>query len=124
MNALLINAILNLFLSACGSYSIPHHLKEHIDLVTPTLHFDVRVPIPAKGKVRRDVNTDPGEGSGRSVGQPGVGSLPKTTGKVSEILTELEDCDEQITLPCLRALYNIIYKPVATNRNTFAIGER
>ena len=79
--------------------------------------------MPAKGNVRRDIDVGPTEGSGRSVGQPGIGSLPKTIGKASEILSELENCDEQITLPCLRALYNIIYKPVSTKKNTFAIGE-
>ena len=35
----------------------------------------------------------------------------------------LEHCDEQITLDCLRALYNISYTPVATDKNTFGIRE-
>jgi len=33
---------------ACESYSLPPHLTEHIDIVTPTVHFDTRTGSPGK----------------------------------------------------------------------------
>lgn len=64
----------------------------------------------------------PVEGSARNVGKPGVGLNPITTGKVSKILGQLENCDSQITPDCLRALYEVVYKQVATEKNSYGIG--
>lgn len=61
----------------------------------------------------------------RSLGSPFSDDLPKLKGPVTLPLfsgSELSNCDENITPNCLRALYNIDYKPVATNKNTFGIG--
>ena len=52
-----------------------------------------------------------------------MGNTPKTTGDVEVLATSgIEDCDQQITIDCLRVLYNINYKPVATKKNSFGIG--
>lgn len=48
---------------------------------------------------------------------------PKLTTKISTILNELENCDVQITPACLRALYGLVYVPVATNKNSLGIVE-
>ena len=102
---------------ACEEYSIPEDVKEHIDFVTPTLHFDAKVEGPKKGRTLNerevaimkrqtstaDHNVQPG--IGHSVGSPGSGSLPKSGGKISTILNELEHCDVSIVPDCLRALY-------------------
>lgn len=37
-------------------------------------------------------------------------------------VTIVQHCDEQTTVDCLRALYNINYTPRSTSRNSFGIG--
>ena len=43
-------------------------------------------------------------------------------GTVSGIVGKLDQCDEYITPICLRTLYGLFYKPVATDRNNYGIG--
>ncbi|TFK47450.1 subtilisin-like protein [Heliocybe sulcata] len=97
---------------ACDSYSLPEHVSKHVDIVLPTIHFDA--------VVKRDGGSSH---TLSNIGQPGVGLVPKTTGTISSILNELENCDEQITLACLRALYEVVYVPVATSENSYGIVE-
>ncbi|EGO26352.1 hypothetical protein SERLADRAFT_463329 [Serpula lacrymans var. lacrymans S7.9] len=100
---------------ACESYHLPAHITPHVDFVTPTVHFD------AKLSKRSDPVSDP-----TRVGLPGSGNGPKTTGTVDDLLGlvgELENCDKQITPACLRALYGLVYDPVATSKNSFGIVE-
>jgi tripeptidyl-peptidase-1 len=104
---------------ACEEYSLPQHIQEHIDFVTPTVHFDAKIESPKK---RRDlderetavakrqtsaVGHDVHSGVGNSIGSPGDRSLPKNGGKIpfGTILNELENCDVSIVPDCLRALY-------------------
>ncbi|KAF7792186.1 hypothetical protein EIP86_003218 [Pleurotus ostreatoroseus] len=99
---------------ACGSaYHLPEHVSKHVDLVTPTLHFDVKLR-GRSGFVKRD--SKPGEA--------GLGPVPlKTGGKLENIIDELEDCDQHITPNCLRALYDFAYVRVATEKNSIGIVE-
>lgn len=108
--------------SACDQYSVPHHIQPHVELVTPTLHFDAKIE-PIRAPIRKRDGNQPVEGTSRNLGQPGAGNSPVTTGKISKILNELENCDSQITLDCLRTLYSVVYKPVATKKNSFGIGQ-
>ncbi|KAI0823960.1 subtilisin-like protein [Trametes gibbosa] len=99
----------------CHSYSVPEHVREHIDLIQPTVHFLHRVPTPDRIKKR-------------SIGEFGkleaaIHGGPKTNGQKATITPGLEHCDEQITLDCLRALYSIDYTPQSTDKNTFGILE-
>ena len=92
---------------------MPEHVREHIDLIQPTVHFSHRVSQP--DRIQK-----------RSLGQFGkleakIHGGPKTNGKQVTITPTLEHCDEVITLDCLRALYSIDYTPVATDKNTFGI---
>jgi tripeptidyl-peptidase-1 len=98
---------------SCHSYSVPAHVKEHIDLIKPTVHFNHR-PIAYSGLQRR---------SGLDLGAPSIFSGPKTLNQKVKITPALEDCDQFITPDCLRALYSINYKPIATKKNTFGIVE-
>ncbi|EMD37154.1 hypothetical protein CERSUDRAFT_84189 [Gelatoporia subvermispora B] len=104
---------------ACeGSYHLPEHVSKHVELVTPTLHFDV------KPKIGRTLEKrDSPAGPARRIGQPGFGSGPKTTGRIENLFNELANCDEQITLDCLRALYEFDYVPLATKKNSLGIVE-
>ncbi|EMD33171.1 hypothetical protein CERSUDRAFT_98768 [Gelatoporia subvermispora B] len=100
---------------ACeGAYHLPEHVSKHVDIVTPTLHFDLKMKRSGlPGSVPR-------------ISQPGAGAVsPKLVGPINDvsILTELEDCNNQITLPCLRALYGFEYSPVATDKNSLGIVE-
>ncbi|KAH9917379.1 subtilisin-like protein [Epithele typhae] len=96
---------------AChGAYSVPAHVASHVDLITPTLHFDA-------GMRRHGYNTS------KNIGTTGFGARPKVGGEVHSIFTELEHCDEVITLACLRALYDFVYIPLATKKNSIGVVE-
>lgn len=76
---------------ACEGYSLPEDLVQHIDFVTPTTHFDVKVPRIDKRQATVDNTVN-----AKSIGQPGTGvSFPKTKGafSLSNIINELEQCD-------------------------------
>ena len=53
---------------------------------------------------------------------PSIGNGPKKSDKAVTITPTLSTCDKMITLDRLRALYNINYTPVATDKNTFGVG--
>ena len=91
---------------ACDEYSIPEDLSAHIDLIMPTVHFDIRVPSsPSMDKRAVPASTRPG--------RPGDGFLPKKgpiiSGPSPDVAPQpfaLTTCNTQITPECLRALYN------------------
>lgn len=58
-----------------------------------------------------------------AVRQPGHGTFPKTTGEIQSLLNQLESCDKQITPICLRALYGLVYEPLAASKNSYGIGK-
>jgi tripeptidyl-peptidase-1 len=105
---------------ACEAYSLPEYIQEHVDFVTPTVHFDAKVKNPKKRRMlneneiniaKRQTTTVAGHdvqpGTGISIGSPGDGSLPKSGGEVpfGTILNQLENCDISIVPNCLRVLY-------------------
>ncbi|KAG9312119.1 peptidase S8/S53 domain-containing protein [Chiua virens] len=97
---------------ACDMYHLPKNIAPHVDFVTPSIHFDV--------KLTHHDSTEPA----RSVGQPGSGNGPKTTGKLNAPLpTDLSTCNEYITLECLHVLYGLEDTPSSTPKNTFGIVE-
>jgi len=99
-------------------YHLPEHVSKHVELVMPTLHFDVKV-IRDGSAAKRD--SPPGY---KNMGRPGSGIVnPKFTGAIETVLTELANCDQQITPDCIRALYNFVYEPQATDKNTIGIVE-
>ncbi|KZT44233.1 subtilisin-like protein [Sistotremastrum suecicum HHB10207 ss-3] len=97
----------------CEEYSLPMHIKEHIEIVHPTVNMGGKRKIYNHSK-KRSLNK---------------GSLlrgPKTDGKKpSQLFNDTANCDSQITPDCLRALYDITPKnqPVAFPTNTFAVLE-
>ncbi len=91
---------------ACEEYSVPDYLRDHIDFITPTVHFD------AKLDQRRKRSTDPKPAvqpaKAKSIGSATSNiAAPKTDGEIpfGEIIAELKQCDTYITPDCLRALY-------------------
>ena len=112
--------------AACTEYHIPAKIQQHVDFVTPTLHFDAKLGPPSKERrnvhERREVTPNVGS----SIGKPGSGSLPKQGSILSNIrgiISELSMCDEFIVPDCLRFLYRI--PPVLTNlqKNPYGIVE-
>ena len=89
-------------------------MREHVDLIKPTVHFLHRVPTPEQVSERKRSFTHP---------SAHIKSGLKTLNTEVPITPSLENCDEIITLDCLRALYSIDYTPVATDKNTFGIRE-
>ena len=104
---------------ACESYSVPEHVREHIDLIMPTVNFEAKLAPRSNSNSQRK----------RAIGmnQPGRPiSLAKTNGKKAAITsgTSLANCDQQITPDCLRALYNFTFTPQAASKNSYGIGRR
>ena len=100
-----------LFSLGCHNYSVPAHVREHVDLIRPTVQFNHR-PSPLAISKRTG-------GLGVPTGRNGPKKSSKT---VAGITPSLDNCDEMITLDCLRALYAINHTPVATSKNTYGIG--
>ncbi|ETW82302.1 serine protease S53 [Heterobasidion irregulare TC 32-1] len=97
----------------CRSYSVPIHVREHVDLIKPTVHFTQH--LPRESVTRKRANS--------RLGMPSTSTGPKTNGAKVTITPALENCDELITPDCLRALYSVDYTPVATAKNSYGIVE-
>ena len=108
-------------------YSVPAHLSEdHIDIIMPTVHFDVKlVPgRPGSGDfLRKRLNFKRDDGSATI--PTNNGSLPKPGKEISAaaIITDLSQCDTQIIPDCLRALYNFTQGSLASSSNSYGIVE-
>ncbi|KAI9066071.1 subtilisin-like protein [Trametes sanguinea] len=99
------------------AYHLPEHVSPHVELITPTLHFDAKV------KRRSGVSVEKRSVKSK-VGDLGSGPVTlQTAGTVKNIFNQLEHCDEQITPACLKALYNFEYVPLATHKNSIGIVE-
>lgn len=101
----------------CESYSLPEHVQSHVEIILPTVHFDVP-------KQRLAKKTQP-----RSTSSKGATPISHitTNGQLafgSSNASSLANCDKQVTPACLRALYNF-EDPVlfSTSKNSFAIVE-
>ncbi|KAH9924577.1 subtilisin-like protein [Fomitopsis serialis] len=105
-------------------YHLPDHVSKHVEIVSPTLHFDTTPNGPAGSWQKLGGRDSPSTESSHAIGQPGFGiSFPKTKGTVQSIFDQLENCDEQIVPNCLRALYDFEYYPLVPEKNSLAIIE-
>jgi tripeptidyl-peptidase-1 len=83
---------------AVEEYSVPAHIKEHLDFITPTIHFDAIVKLKAKrAKEAHSLKVKP-----TSQLVPDPLRVP-----LSEVVFNLTNCDHYITPECLRALYDL-----------------
>ena len=122
----------------CHDYSIPEHVRPHVDFITPTVHFDAKVP-QGRQMGKRDVALEerappavaaagtPVESKAavNKITDPTGGYLPKKGADVDiqSIITELENCDEFIVPDCLRALYRFPPNVAANPENSFGYVE-
>ncbi|KAL2065941.1 hypothetical protein VTL71DRAFT_3611 [Oculimacula yallundae] len=116
---------------ACKQYSIPAHLTEHIDFVTPSVHFDKQLGNP-KRIVRhesllppplRHLNKRQAVPPHGILGMPGDATNLKQGAVVSNALMTLENCDTMITPACLQALYNMPPGSTSMPNNTLGVTE-
>ncbi|KAJ6622436.1 Pro-kumamolisin, activation domain-containing protein [Mycena sp. CBHHK59/15] len=105
---------------SCTAYHVPAHLRHHIDLITPTLHFTAIISSNTPyvtHPARSATNT-----TAPSVLRPF--SLAVPAGLTAQQYLDLSKCDQHMTPICLRALYGLSsYTPKATALNSFGIVE-
>jgi tripeptidyl-peptidase-1 len=82
---------------ACEQYSLPSHLTEHIDIVTPTVRFDKRIGMPRQLQKHENLPAPLHELNRRTIanphgllGAPGDASNPKQGATVINALMTLE----------------------------------
>lgn len=119
---------------ACEEYSLPSHVRHHVDFVLPSVHFD--------SKLKRSTDTDaapldkratrhrPTPGTGDSVGKKktsGGGPVAPKKGAVlnrfNQLIGQLEHCDTFIVPNCLRALYEFPPGITKNPKNSYGIVE-
>ncbi|KAI0675267.1 subtilisin-like protein [Trametes maxima] len=94
-------------------YHLPEHVSQHVDLVTPTVHF---------GAITASTTASRGLHAKRSLTRRA--GLRRPSGALKTAVKETSDkCDEQITLSCIRELYDFNYDLVAADRNTIGVVE-
>ncbi|KZF23723.1 hypothetical protein L228DRAFT_122834 [Xylona heveae TC161] len=114
---------------ACEEYSLPSHLRKHIDFVSPTVHFDAKLRRRDENELQKRQKSAEGKnvvpGTAKSISKPGSGSLPKLGASIDifGILEELSNCDKYITPDCLRALYLFPPNLFANPKNSYGIVE-
>ncbi|KIJ32809.1 hypothetical protein M422DRAFT_265292 [Sphaerobolus stellatus SS14] len=110
---------------ACDSYTVPEHVREHIDIILPSVNFDARaLPSgnPASPQRRALKN---GAAINTHIKTNGKKAKPASTSALSPEINSpsLADCDEQIVPNCLRALYNFTSFTVKSPQNSYGIVE-
>lgn len=92
---------------ACEQYSVPKNIKHHIDLIMPTLQFDVKIVADPEQRRKRGL---------LNIGDPASSWLPKKGKDIDRIAANpqapqaaasLATCNTQITPACLQALYQM-----------------
>ena len=98
---------------ACNSYSLPESIKhhKHIDLVLP----GVSIEVPVRNAQKRALPA-------KNIGKAGTGLQKGVTLATESLLKELENCNSQITLPCLEALYKVKVGETKSVKNSYGIG--
>ena len=126
----------------CSEYSIPEYIRPHIDFITPTVHFDTKIP-QAKPLQQRAFDESILEKrvpqASPSVSTAAVGAPVETKAAVNvitnpnngfhpkkgadiniqSIITELENCNQFIVPDCLRALYLFPPNVAANSKNSY-----
>ncbi|KAI0635946.1 subtilisin-like protein [Trametes polyzona] len=96
-------------------YHLPEDVREHVDLVTPTVHFE-KVKLGAHA--RR---------SSRKRGLSSAGQMRRPNGAPMHPTDmthwDVANCDQAATLDCFRALYDFYPKLTETNKNSIGVVE-
>lgn len=123
---------------ATTAYHLPQGVSSHVDIVTPTIHFDVPLRDRDFDEVERDqkfgkrADTAPVKNGnaqvkniiGKGQGNPGQPKIGASLGQ--QLFTQLQNCDTTITPICLYALYKFapeIQPKSAAAKNSIGIVE-
>jgi len=129
----------------CSEYSVPDDVRPHVDFITPTVHFDTKIP-QAKPLPKREfdetmlemrepepiparvASTTAAAGvpvkshaAVNVIHSPSNGFLPKKGADINiqNIITELRNCNKFIVPDCLRALYRFPPNVAANPKNSY-----
>ena len=94
---------------ACDEYSLPKALRQHVDIVMPTVHFDTKILTdPSRGSKKRSIppSVNPGDPNNNGF-LPKQGKIISTPGASPDAVPQVAACNAQITPDCLRSLYNL-----------------
>ncbi|KAK3935714.1 subtilisin-like protein [Diplogelasinospora grovesii] len=94
------------FRLACDSYGLPHHIKQHVDFVLPTIALD---GMRAAKEARPALITEP---------EARITSLDSASNS-----SDLSHCNTIISVECLRALYGFPAGKYAHSGNQLGIAE-
>lgn len=84
---------------ACEEYSLPKNIQEHVDFVTPTTHFDIKIK-----SVKRDEKKSRSLGSAANKARP----IPQRVYVPPDAdTTTLAGCNISIFPACIRSLYGL-----------------
>lgn len=121
---------------ACEKYHVPEHIAEHIDIITPTVHFDQNIGYERFGQrepVSEESTTELRKRSAQLakrqrpstgiIGSPDDGTNPKQGHDIDNAMMDLEQCNTMITPACLQALYKMPVGKLAASNNTLGIVE-
>ena len=124
---------------ACDDYSVPEYVQPHVDFITPTVHFDTKIP-QSRHVEKRDMSFEkrappavaaagvpvPSKAAVNKITNPNGGFLPKkgTNINIKGIIAELENCNQFIVPDCLRALYLFPPNVAANSKNSFGYVNR
>ncbi|MCJ1404465.1 hypothetical protein MMC11_007690 [Xylographa trunciseda] len=100
---------------ACDEYSVPRKLRQHIDIIMPTVHFDTKIVSGPENELKKrsmPPNLQPGNPDntgfkpkqGEILSGPDFMTTPDAA--VPETVYSLANCNQYVTPDCLRALYN------------------
>ena len=94
------------------SYSVPETVNGPVDLIRVSahpLHHTLDNPTLPKR-------------SNTTLSKPTLLSRPRAGGSNATVVPSLDNCDQYMTLECLRTLYSIDYTPEVPQLNSFGIG--
>lgn len=134
----------------CSEYSLPEYVQPHVDFITPTVHFDTKIPqakplpkrefdetrLEKRTPVSASASASTSAASTAAAGPPiqskaavdvittpNNGFLPKKGPNIDieSVIMELQNCNRFIVPDCLRALYLFPPNFAANPKNSYGL---
>jgi tripeptidyl-peptidase-1 len=100
----------------CDAYYVPEHVRQHVDFITPTVHFDTKILPPRDNGLKLKKRYT-------KLGAPGNGFMPKIGASLDPAAIGGLTCGEAITPACLRQLYKMPHLTKSVQTNGYGIVE-
>jgi tripeptidyl-peptidase I len=102
---------------ACDAYHVPEHVAKHVDIILPTVHFDVK---PMKRSEASKRSAQGGISGGvEDIEARTIIQVPDD----NSTETGMDNCKTHITPDCLRSMYNIPQLSKASSMNSHGVVE-